>query len=443
VTRIIERPGVVVAAGGWHDECAGGANRLPTDFARYLAARGYAVSYICPSAAVTGLTRTETDGVRLSRYPVSPAPSPSPRNAWHHFRSARDAAREAFRDLRPSVLLGHSQLQYLGAAWICPRGTRRCFAVHSPFVRELRENAAGPTWRHRLAWQAAAGIERHILSASDVVHCDSAYTRDVLRDDYTEARDTRVIVLPGWVDLSKFRVQGNRDELRRRLGPPWTPGVPTFFTLRRLVPRMGIDRLIDAAAALARAGREFRVVVAGEGPERSRLEERAGSQGLGGCVSFAGRLNEARIADHFAAADCFVLPTRTLECFGLIILEAYACGVPVIGVPVGSIPEVMGPDLAGWIADGNDAAALARRMDDALSGRLSAEPERLRARAQEFEISVVAREHERVLLGGAAVREPAERLAPAGRAAAPDLRIGATLEETLAGLSKAAANARR
>jgi hypothetical protein len=73
--------------------------------------------------------------------------------------------------------------------------------------------------------------------------------------------------------------------------------------------------------------------------------------------------------------------------------------VPVIGVPVGAIPEVMGPDFAAWIAEDNRAVAVARRMDDFLAGRLTPDPPKLRARALQFDMGAMARVHEGRLLG--------------------------------------------
>src|SRR5439155_3903477 len=130
------------------------------------------------------------------------------------------------------------------------------------------------------------------------------------------------------------------------------------------VPRMGPDTLVEATALLAEKGRECRVVIGGEGPERQPLEILALERGISDRVAFLGRISEQQVSDSYAAADCFVLPTRALECFGLIVLEAYASGLPVVGVPVGSIPEVMGPEFSAWIADDNQPVALAQRMED-------------------------------------------------------------------------------
>jgi glycosyltransferase involved in cell wall biosynthesis len=393
---------VLLVAPGWHDDSPGGASKLPTDFARFLSARGHHVTYACPSGAASRIESARIDGVDVRRYPAPSAPSPSARNVRQHWQASRQIASDIRRSTPVRALLGHSPLQYLAMSGRLDATTRRCYGVHSPFEAELREGACGaPSAKQRIAWRGAAWIENRLLDISDIVHYDSAYTRTFMEARYPASTFGKGVVLPGWVDDGRFRPSPiSRDGLRQRLGEPWLQGVPTFFTLRRLVPRMGLDTLIEATALLAQRGRAFRVVVGGDGPARTALEAQAAAAGISDRVAFVGRIREADLVDSFCAADCFVLPTRALECFGLIVLESYACGVPVIGVPVGSIPEVMGPDFHAWLATDNRANAIAERMDDVLSGRLTADPRALRTRASEFSMTAVAERHERVLLGG-------------------------------------------
>jgi glycosyltransferase involved in cell wall biosynthesis len=393
---------VVLVAPGWHDDSPGGASRLPSDFARFLSARGHHVTYVCPSGAVARIESAIVDGVDLRRYPAPSAASPSVQNARQHWQLSRQIADDVRRSSPVRAVLGHTPLQYLAMSGRFDADTRRCYGVHSPFEAELREGVGGtPTVRQRIAWRGAAWIEDRLLDSSDLVHYDSAFTRSFMEARYPQATYGKGMVLPGWVDDVRFRPSHTpRNGLRQRLGAPWISGIPTFFTLRRLVPRMGLDTLIAASVLLARRGREFRVVIGGDGPERVALEAQTAAAGVRDRVAFVGRIREADLVDSFCAADCFVLPTRALECFGLIVLESYACGVPVVGVPVGSISEVMGPDLRAWIATDNRAAAIAERMDDVLSGRLTANPDALRDRAAQFSMAAVAERHERVLLGG-------------------------------------------
>ena len=391
---------MLIAAAAWHDEHPGGANKLPTDFARFLARRGHRVAFLGASAGVDAPAKTTIDGVDVWRYPSPRAASPSLANLRQHWRSARAIASAVHRERPVTALLGHAPLQYLAAAAACGNGPRRCYGVHSPFVEELKEGVTSrPTLKQRAAWTAAAILERRVLATSTLVHYDSAFTRRLMEAAYPREAGGKGMVLPGWVDVSRFRPATEpRPALRRRLGAPWHQTATTFFTLRRLTPRMGLDTLIDAVGQLAASGRAFRLVIGGEGPCRADLEARATARGLADRIAFLGRVPDEALADCFAAADCFVLPTRALECFGLIVLESFACGVPVIGVPVGSIPEVMGPGLTRWIADDNRAPALARRMDGFLAGELTADPAALRARAIEYAFETVASRHEEVLL---------------------------------------------
>jgi glycosyltransferase involved in cell wall biosynthesis len=100
---------------------------------------------------------------------------------------------------------------------------------------------------------------------------------------------------------------------------------------------MGIDLLLRAAARVP----GLQVVVGGDGPLRGELEALAAS--LKVPAKFVGYVPDDDLPALYRAADLFVLPTRALEGFGLVAIEAMACGTPALGTPVGAIPEVLGP----------------------------------------------------------------------------------------------------
>lgn len=391
---------VLVVAAGWHDEIPGGANRLPTEFARYLARLGQPITYLCAGTDRHPLSPVDIDGVKVWRYPPPAAPSPSVANLYAHVMASWGIARMIRARGPIRAVLGHSPLQYLGAVAGCGAGARRCYAVHSPFAGELKANHEGSvTLRHRLAWGVAALLEFMICSRSDLIHCDSFYSLGLMRTLYPGALRSKGVVLPGWLDTDRFTpATVSAPDMRARLGPPWDPAARTFFTLRRLTPRMGLDALLEAAAILAGEGHRFRVMIGGAGPQRGELQARVQALGLGPHVGFLGRITEASLVDSFRAADCFVLPTRALECFGLIILESYACGVPVIGVPVGSIPEVMGEELHDWLAEDNSAAGLADKMRAFLAQELRPDRHQVRARALQFSFRTMSARHRQLLL---------------------------------------------
>lgn len=390
---------ILIAAGGWHADSPGGAYRLPSDFARYLVAQGQRVAYLCPSRLTSLSNPEDCGGVEVNRYFVDGSSSPSMTNLVAHLHRSRGvAARIASRET-VNVLLGHSPLQYLGSLLGC-RPVRKCYTVHSSFAAELRSNwSSRPRLRTRAAWTVAKIIEGYLCSKSDVVQCFSDYIRCEVQRDYGSGLTGKFVVLPAWVDTNHFTPSTESPpQVRARLGVPWDPQVTTFITVRRLVPRMGLDTLLEAAAILLNEGYDFKLIIAGEGPQLEPLRNQSSALRLQERVTFLGRVSEKQLVDIFRAGDCFALPTRSLEGFGLIILEAYACGTPVIAVPVGAIPEVLGASLHDWLARDNSPAALAQRMRDFLTRRLIADRERLRRRALEFDFHAMAALHKRVLL---------------------------------------------
>jgi glycosyltransferase involved in cell wall biosynthesis len=175
-------------------------------------------------------------------------------------------------------------------------------------------------------------------------------------------------VVPGWVDLARFRVVNDRLAARRRLG--WPIDRPVLLCLRRFVPRMGLDRFLRALALLRSTGRSLLAVLAGDGPLRGALRAQARSLNLSDSTEFPGAVEDDQLRAMYGAADAFVLPTAELECFGLIAIEAMACGTPVLATPVGAIPEILNGIEPRWLASDASAEALAGVLSDFLGGRL-------------------------------------------------------------------------
>jgi glycosyltransferase involved in cell wall biosynthesis len=147
---------------------------------------------------------------------------------------------------------------------------------------------------------------------------------------------------------------------------------------------MGIETLVEAASILARRGRSFRVLLGGGGSQREMLEQLVARRGIPDRVHFLGRIPEETLGAAYAAADCFVLPTRALECFGLIVLEAWSAGTPVIASRVAAIPELVERQGDEWLFPPGHADELADRMEKFLDGRLP-NPSNLRSVAEEFD----------------------------------------------------------
>ncbi len=161
-----------------------------------------------------------------------------------------------------------------------------------------------------------------------------------------------------------------------RLGPG-----PVVAGLGRLEARKGFDMALRAVAALAPAFPGLTVALAGDGPDRARLEALPERAALGDRAVFLGRVDEAEKAALLAAADVFAMPSRrvgaSVEGFGLVYLEAAALGTPALGGIDGGAEDAVRDGETGLLCDGADAgavtAALGRLLaDDALRARLGA-----------------------------------------------------------------------
>ncbi|MBU0705128.1 MAG: glycosyltransferase [Chloroflexi bacterium] len=129
----------------------------------------------------------------------------------------------------------------------------------------------------------------------------------------------------------------------------------------RLVPEKGVDLLLEATAGMKGS---WRLVILGGGPEREGLELLARRLGLDDQVIFEGWLPSLRLPAFYRGLDVLVVPSRSqpnwVEQFGRVLIEAMACGVPVLGSTCGEIPQVVGD--AGLIFPENDATALRERL---------------------------------------------------------------------------------
>lgn len=350
-------------------DAPGGSTRIAWDEALQLARLGHDVWVVAPDVVGGAPEREEHDGIHVLRYSLPGHAALNPRQASAHQKATEGLLRTHLTG-PIDVLHGHAPLQYAGALAAASPRTRLVYTVHSPAALEALASAPEARGLARLRVRAQAAmlrrVERKLLGRTQVVHVLSAYTERLLVKEHVLAPE-RMTRIPGWVDLERFGPATDRSGFKRSLG--WPEG-RVLFTLRRLVPRMGLDRLLRAFCQVRKATRDISLVVAGDGPLRGSLESLASDLGLAGSVRFEGRVSDEALPQMYAAADAFVLPTAELECFGLIALEAFASGRPVLATPVGAIPEIVGAVEPLWLAEGGSVPALTRLLSDWLAGRL-------------------------------------------------------------------------
>ena len=176
-----------------------------------------------------------------------------------------------------------------------------------------------------------------------------------------------VAVIPPGVDVERFRPleDGKRKAARRRLGLP--EDAPLVVGVSRLVPRKGFDVLLRAAARLADRLPGLVVALVGEGRDKARLERE--TRRSGAPVRFLGRLPDEGLPALLGCADAFAMCCRDRwfgleqEGFGIVFLEAAACGVPVLAGSSGGASEAVLDGVTGLVCDRpRDADAVAATL---------------------------------------------------------------------------------
>lgn len=256
----------------------------------------------------------------------------------------------------------------LGFCWGALRRVRHGDIVHCHWtISGLVAYLATRLWRgrplvlsvrgsdiHLVERGLVAQLHRRIYACMDVVVAVSEDIADKLEAHGVSRAKIRVV--PNGVDR-RFH-PGDRAALRRRLDLPAAEFIVVFVGL--LVPVKGLDVLIEALARLG--GEKPLCVLVGDGPLRLDLQRQAERLGIGDRLRLVGRQSSQDIPDWMVAADMLVLPSRS-EGRPNVVLEAQACGIPVVATAVGGTPELVRNGVTGLLVDVDDAEGLALAID--------------------------------------------------------------------------------
>lgn len=201
--------------------------------------------------------------------------------------------------------------------------------------------------------------------AQAVITC-TEYNRKYLADHLGLVSNDKLHCIYHGLETSQFkfsRARGSR------------PGPPVILSVARLVEKKGLNNLIAAAEILRGRGRSFQIEIIGDGPMRQALETQVLDLGLSNWVRLLGPLPHESVCEAYERASLFVLPCVVApdgdrDGIPNVLLEAMACGVPVIATPVSGIPELIVAEREGVLVPPNSPEMLADALD-----RLLAQPE--------------------------------------------------------------------
>jgi glycosyltransferase involved in cell wall biosynthesis len=245
-------------------------------------------------------------------------------------------------------------------------------------------------------------VNRYVLSRfADEVNAVCQFSADALRDSDGFDRH-EVHVVENGIDVDKYQNKADRSEAKRALG--LDDRRRYVACIARFHPVKDHAMLLDAFARLGQRCPDVDLLLAGDGPLRQDLKQRAARYGLGDRVRFLGVRSD--VPQLLAASDVFTL-TSTSEAASLTLMEAMATGLPVVVTNVGGNPEIVREGRDGFLVPRGDAAAAAdalyRLLSDPGLARAVGESARVRADQRYRLDRTVAEYHERYMAAARAV----------------------------------------
>ncbi len=332
---------------GWIGDHGGGLERYQNGICRMHASMGYAVEAWVQSR----IPIEDNVGYQVHAY-ASPLES-----RIGKLRKLKLLARDRFENKKNFALISHHAS--VSAELVkCLRHVPHIVHFHGPWADESAVEGS-PRWKTWLQRR----LENKAYRSADRIITLSRHFASVLVDSYGVEPD-RINVIPGGIDCAEADPGVSRLEARERLGLP--KDRPIILSVRRLVRRVGLDILIEAIGKIVRYHPDLLVLIGGTGPLKQQLELRIKELNLSDYVRLLGFIPDSDLPFAYAAADYSVVPTQSLEGFGLVTIESLAAGTPPIVTPLGSLQEIANPLSENLVMKGFGAREIAASLTEIL-----------------------------------------------------------------------------
>ncbi|WP_080707710.1 glycosyltransferase family 4 protein [Acidithiobacillus thiooxidans] len=272
--------------------------------------------------------------------------------------NARIATKKLINEFNPDLVCVHFALYGFPAADLL---SRQALVVH--FHGPWAQETAVENGKNRSAIKYY--IEKKVYRKANQLIVLSEAFKEILIKDYRIPVD-KISVVPGAIDTEKFNISIGKVEARKKLG--WPTDRPTLFVVRRLSRRMGLENLLIALKDVRKKFPDVLLILAGKGNMANELAKSADEMGLKNNIRFLGFVPDDKLSMAYRAADFTVVPSTSLEGFGLITAESMATGTPVLVTPVGGLPEIIKPFNPEWITRDIGSKAISESIISILSG---------------------------------------------------------------------------
>lgn len=333
---------------GWFPQQAGGLNRVYYDCYHYLPAVGIEIKGL-----VAGLSEVnqETQG-KIQAF------APSNASVWQRWLKMRNYF-EIIPKQDYDLIAAHFPLYTFP---IIDKCGAKPLVVHFHGPWSLEGQKEGNTLSaSKLKWW----LEKVVYSKAKRFIVLSEAFQKVLEQNYQINRE-KIRIIPGGVDLDRFQIQCSTTEARERLNLPTDR--PIIFAVRRLAQRMGLENLIEAIAQIKIKYPDILLLIGGKGVLYESLQQQIEALELTNHVRLLGFVPEDNLKVIYRAANFSLVPTIALEGFGLTVIESLAVGTPVMGTPIGGIPEILRPLSEDLVFTDASVEALAQGIIEVLSG---------------------------------------------------------------------------
>jgi phosphatidylinositol alpha-1,6-mannosyltransferase len=313
------------------------------------------------------------------------------------FQRGRSEWDALVRELQPDLIVCGGTYS---AAWLAMRHSEGTPMVNYLHGEELTMQVRPAVLMHWMRW-----VQMRSLRSAALNIAVSDYTAS-LSCELSGCDPHKMKLLANFVDTRRFRVPEDRTALRRVIG--WEDKC-VILTLARLDPRKGIDQALRALAHLHTANglpENWIYVIAGRGKEQGNLVRLAKELGIEDRVDFRGFVEDDAVAGLYQAADLFLQPNREIdgdtEGFGVVFLEANACGLPVIGGTAGGTAAAIEDGITGLRCDGDSVESIAAAVhklctDSELRSRMGRAG--AKRAVEEFTVEQAAKRFEAMLKG--------------------------------------------
>jgi glycosyltransferase involved in cell wall biosynthesis len=361
---------------------AGGSRTVAHETARELVALGHQATFLVGQQRAELPFDEHLDGYRVLRHPGTPY------GKEYQAEGAR-VAEELLQKEKIDIVytqLAHAAPGPLTVLKNIPHVRIFYGPCHEEYRVEERAKLAQrrgfsklkQTLKIRREYREKRDVERgNVLAAQKVIVLSQHSAQEVIELGYP---NENIVVIPAGADIHRFTV-GDKQASRTHLHLP--SDAPILFTIRRLVPRMGLDNLITAMQEVVQKYPNALLLIGGTGILKENLEEQVRRLNLTQNVRLLGFVPDEDMLHYYRAATLFVLPTIALEGFGLVTVEALACGTPALGTPIGGTVEILGKLDKAFLTHDATPTALRDGLLQFLARPPAYSPQQLRAFVEE------------------------------------------------------------